>query len=556
MKKSLLVLSALTTLAAVAAPSVDFSVDKGPVRRELHSSGYAPQLYPRYDYKGEADVKAMGLYAARTHNWAIYNCAQRICDLGLVFPLAHLDPADSSNYYFDATDEALRLARMSSAGSMKIFYTLGNSTDYTGDVAFNGAMPTNFAHTAEVMTGIVKHYNEGWASGKEWGIEYWEIWNAPDDTANHWYNPDLTATELMNKFAEFYAVCLKKLKTEFDGKGYKFGGPGLSSWDTTWLTAILDACAAEGVAPDFISWQVFTNDPTALATQAETARTWLDNKGYTDTEIIIDEWHYIRKGSWSGITENATSQSHYYQAHDDQSRTDGAWAIDSGVFNLSALARLQYSSLDQAYYYGCGSSGTGPSATWAYKNYMGTFNKNFYSLCGFGEIMNSATKLVGATHDGTTTVLGATDDTGRKGCVLVSDYRSTSSSSSLSVNLTGFKYGISNVVARVLDKSNNFAPATVSYAAASDEGGTLTLTKNYTGSSSWFSSTYASSAFIVTFDILPHEHVWSAWTTNAVPTCTSEGQRTRTCNSGECADYPTVETTGTVRFFKPDVKDE
>ena len=102
--KSLLTFASLSlSLAAVAEPSVDFSVYAGSVRRELHSSGYAPPYYPRQDYNGDADVKAMKLHSARTHNWAIYNCAERVCDLGLVFPCADLDPADESNYYFNTT---------------------------------------------------------------------------------------------------------------------------------------------------------------------------------------------------------------------------------------------------------------------------------------------------------------------------------------------------------------------------------------------------------------------------------------------------------------------
>ena len=525
--KAILTLASLSlSLAAVAAPSVDFSVYAGSVRRELHSSGYAPPHYPRQDYNGDADVKAMKLHSTRTHNWAIYNCAQRVCDLGLVFPCADLDPADSSNYYFDATDQVLSLARSSNAGSMEIFYTLGNSTDYAGDKAFNGLMPTNFEHTAAVMAGIVRHYNEGWASGKRWGIKYWEIWSTPDDAKNYWYREGLTSTQLRDQFASFFAICLKKLKTEFPT--CKFGGPGLSSWNTDWLTAILNACADQGVAPDFISWHAYTNDPAGLAQQPATARAWLDARGYTATEIIIDEWHYLPNNSWNGITKYATSQPYVYLSH-DPANSSAVWGIDSGVFNLSVLARLQYTALDRAFYYGCGYSGVGPSSTWAYYDYYGSLNKPYHSLKMFGQVAASATHLVQATSDGTVTVLGATNGDGTKGYLVVSDYKGTGTS--LTVNLAGVPRGISNLSAKILDKDNNLAVATASYAS-----GKLTLKKNASGSA----------AFSVTFDIEPenppHQHAWSAWTTNVAATCLTDGLATRTCTAEGCSEPPVAET--------------
>ena len=155
----------------------DFTRKAGKFNPDLHSSGWAPRSSTRAIQNDDEAVKAMNLRYARTHDWALINEGQRVVDYQYIFPLFDKDASDPSNYYFDATDHLLGLAR--DAG-LRIFYRLGTSIEHTDAVHFNALIPPDLNKTAEVFAGIVRHYNRGWANGKRWGVKYWEIWNEPD----------------------------------------------------------------------------------------------------------------------------------------------------------------------------------------------------------------------------------------------------------------------------------------------------------------------------------------------------------------------------------------
>ena len=83
-------------MLAVAAMA-DFGHETGKVRPELHSSGFGPTICSQTAQDLE-DVKAMGFKYARTHDWALVNSNQRVCDYFHIFPLMHLDAKDPKNY--------------------------------------------------------------------------------------------------------------------------------------------------------------------------------------------------------------------------------------------------------------------------------------------------------------------------------------------------------------------------------------------------------------------------------------------------------------------------
>ena len=69
-----LTLATVAMSAAVQAElaTADFTRDVGPVRPELHSSGFGPTICSQTE-RDLADVKVMGFKAARTHDWALVN---------------------------------------------------------------------------------------------------------------------------------------------------------------------------------------------------------------------------------------------------------------------------------------------------------------------------------------------------------------------------------------------------------------------------------------------------------------------------------------------------
>ena len=98
----------MTAIARVAAAlTADFSQETGRIRPELHSSGYGP-LICTCPQAVIDDVRSMGFKAARTHDWALLNKAERVCDYYHTFPLMHLDAKDPKNYVFGPTDYLLK----------------------------------------------------------------------------------------------------------------------------------------------------------------------------------------------------------------------------------------------------------------------------------------------------------------------------------------------------------------------------------------------------------------------------------------------------------------
>lgn len=142
--------------------NADFGREDGKIRPALHSSGFDPTICSQTE-RDLVDVKAMGFTFARTHDWALINPNERVCDYFHIFPLMHLAATDPKNYVFGPTDEHSGLK-----------------------VHFNLLIPDDFDKMAEIFAGTVRHYNYGWADGSKWCIKCWEVWNEPGGHNNMW----------------------------------------------------------------------------------------------------------------------------------------------------------------------------------------------------------------------------------------------------------------------------------------------------------------------------------------------------------------------------------
>ena len=427
---------------------IDFTKNVGKINPALHSSGFAPVLYPRGFYIVDEELKSLNLYSARTHDWALVNHGQRIVDTHFVFPLIHADPSDPQNYYFDATDAALKLAQ---DVGMKIFYRMGTSIEHTGDVHFNTKPPADPEKYAEVFAGIVRHYTQGWAKGFEWDIQYWEIWNEPDLHGACWDGTD-------EEFIFLFVTILKRLKKEFPS--LKIGGPALCGPKEDYLRKLLAACKAADVAPDFISWHHYGANVDYLVAQPARMRAFLDELGFGNTETSINEWHYIL--SWDGVHGSSSPDMRRRALEGPTGHNN----IDSAAFTLAVLSGFQLTPLDSAFFYGCSVDGN-----WGFADANRMFNKNFYALRMFGEIVAGYTVIVKCEFAGNTIYgLAALSDDGKKACVLLVDYRGTEQVLEAEIQ------GISNmkrVSATVIDNNRDAIPAAVSW-----EDGRLTFVKD------------------------------------------------------------------------------
>ena len=454
-------------VAAAAALEVDFTKDVGKIRPELHSSGFGPTICSQ-TAQDLADVKAMGFKAARTHDWALVNANQRVCDYFHVFPLMHLDAKDPKNYVFGPTDYLLKRTR--EEAGLDIFYRLGTSIEHSGKkVHFNALIPEDFDKVAEIFAGTVRHYNRGWADGFRWNIRYWEIWNEPDGIENMWFPKegiegladealDAKRAVCRAEFATFFVKVLKRLKDEF-GDEIKVGGPALVGYNETWLREILGACRAAGVAPDFVSWHGYRSNPMAFNQDGERCRALLDSYGFAKCEMIVNEWHYFGYDdySWDDM-QRCSDPAVKARVWTGPRSHNGSY---SAGFALTVLANLQRSKIAQAYYYGCSHVGA-----WGFKDAYQKKFKVFYALKMFGDFVKANETMCASTSEGPLTTLAGRSANGRKELLFVF-HGGTNTACSVSV-----KGATAVKSCTVLDETRDLEPQSVPF-----KDGVLTLEK-------------------------------------------------------------------------------
>ncbi len=474
--------------------SVDFGKITGRVRRELHSSGFGPQICscPR-EYID--DIKSMGFLNSRTHDWALLNSNERVCDNHHIFPLTHLDPKQESSYHFAPTDYLFKRTREETGHG--IFFRLGTSIEHSGDkVHFNSLIPDDFDRVAENFAATVRHYNRGWANGHEWNIKYWEIWNEPDGFNNMWCLPDgddgigdtpeakktdraARDAKRQELFVKFFVACLKRLKSEF-GDSIKVGGPALCWMNEKYFSSILEACRKEGIAPDFISWHHYMENSDDAIDAIAKGRRLCDSFGFKKCELIINEWHYFSYSDYDWQKLRSPDPEIIRKVWTGPRSHNG---IDSSCFNLSTLSRFQNSALDQGYYYGCRNTGS-----WGYMDENKQKYKVYHGLRLFGEFVRKyqikcAGSCLNPKGPEIMTAMAARADGGKKMALLVSDYRVRTRE--ITVNVSGVPAN-AVVSARVHDYTHDIAPADFSF-----ENGRLVLRK----------ADEESAAFLVEFEV-------------------------------------------------------
>lgn len=385
----------------------DFGTKNGMIRKRLHGSNYMPNISSQNVTDFNSDFTKLHLTEARTHDQALNNPGQRVVDTVFVFPREDADPSDPANYYFKATDWLFQNLR--SCGT-QVYYRLGVSIEHSlPEHHFNTEIPKDNLHYAKILAGIIRHYNYGWADGFQMEVPSWEIWNEPDIGCRMWNGTK-------EQFIRFFCDVLKYLKQEFPNE--KIGGPGMCTLRKEWFEPLLAACKEEGIAPDFISWHFYGSDPAALIQETFKAREMLDSFGFAGTGLHVNEWHYLL--TWEGLHTNVTEEK-FLKAMNGPT---GMFGIDSAAFNTALFSGWHDSPLDAAYYYGAGRPAGGGS--FGLHTMSRRLNKNYYSLKMFGAIVHEYPVRI-AAEGGTETqwILAASDESGKRGALLVTDYRGT-----------------------------------------------------------------------------------------------------------------------------------
>ena len=256
------------------------AVNNGPI------GGGVRKTYGNFETYKEACIPF-----ARNHDASFFTGygGEHTVDVHRIFKNFDADETNPENYIFEPTDRYLQT--IIDAGT-KVFYRLGASIEHGYN--YGTRVPKDFAKWARICENIIRHYNEGWANGFNFGIEYWELWNEPDCRNADGSNPCWQGTD--DEFVEFYGVVSKYLKEKFPN--LKIGGPAFCHpWESSEndIKAKLIKSVAEGKAHmDFYSYHWYGKRIEDIVSTFKEGRRNLDRRGLTEVPTILNEWNYIR----------------------------------------------------------------------------------------------------------------------------------------------------------------------------------------------------------------------------------------------------------------------
>lgn len=307
---------------------IDFQKNCGAVK-PLHGVNNSPMRLNGT----QPEFQAAGIPFVRTHDPAGAWGGTHYGDIPNIFPDFDADENDPASYDFAFTDAWLK--PLVEAG-VKPFYRLGVTIENNWRIkAYNIHPPKDPAKWARICEHVIRHYNEGWANGFHWDLEYWEIWNEPE-------NPPMW-TGSMEEFFELYRVTATHLRKCFPdirigGYGgcgfYAVTGHNTSDFYRSFITWFHEFCKLvrrEDLPFDFYSWHLYTTDPALIVEHSEYVRNTLDQYGLQKTQSIFNEWNYVDRSSKT--------------PWDDMKEMPGA------AFVAAAFALMQHSSIDSAMYY-------------------------------------------------------------------------------------------------------------------------------------------------------------------------------------------------------------
>lgn len=305
MKKTMMMAAygafALTCMAQTTEITVDFTKDENRLIRPLHGVNNSPIRHNAKMYEFQ-DAK---IPFSRTHDTGGAFGGHCYVDIPNLFPDFDADETDPASYRFEFTDQLLKSYVKS---SVKPFFRLGTTIENNWKIRiYNIDPPKDFHKWARVAEHVIRHYNEGWANGHKMGIEYWEIWNEPENPPM-WHGTK-------EQFFEFYKVVSTHLRKCFpDIKIGGYAGCGFYAVNResskksefaqsflTWFNDFLALAKKHSLPFDFFSWHLYTSNPEEIAVHSEYVRRKLDEAGFTKTENIFNEWNIFEEGNeWSG----------------------------------------------------------------------------------------------------------------------------------------------------------------------------------------------------------------------------------------------------------------
>ena len=235
----------------------------------------------------------------RLHDTGYHGNAHYV-DVPYIFRDFSADPDDEKSYDFTLTDYYIRPLI---ENGIKVMYRFGVTIEHEPK-KYNIFAPSDPQKWADVCEHIVRHYNDGWANGFHYGIEYWEIWNEPDGL-----NPECEPFGCPNwigtaeEYYELYsctAKTIKELHPDVKIGGYsscfilgKFDNGRWVAGDASYFTNFLEHIIREKAPLDFFTYHGYLGRKYLEKIEIESSfvNETLNHYGFTKTEIIDAEWN-------------------------------------------------------------------------------------------------------------------------------------------------------------------------------------------------------------------------------------------------------------------------
>jgi len=371
--------------------TIDFNKVTGMIK-PMHAVNNPPTVpfdaYGLYGKMREANIPYV-----RLHDTGGAFGGARYVDVENIFPDFSADEKDPASYDFAFTDALL--SSLAKAG-LKPFYRLGCTIENNHKLKAYHIFPPADPHKwARVCERIIMHYNEGWADGYHYGIEYWEIWNEPDNEPEITENPmwrgtqeeffllyDITAKHLKERFPRLkiggYASCGFYAVTAADYSETAGSTPRVEYF-LDFFHNFLKYVKANGSPLDFFSWHSYAGVSENVK-YAAYARENLELYGCGGAEVIFNEWN-------PGVKNRGTAADASYIA--------------------AMMCAMQKTSTDMCMYY----DGQINSP------YCGLFSgdrqsvfKAYYAFRAFGELYSQKNEAFSETSGGGLYVCAASGD--------------------------------------------------------------------------------------------------------------------------------------------------
>ena len=350
---------------------VDRSECVGKIK-PMHGVGQPP--YNGIDFSMFKYLKDAGIPFSRLHDVGFFY--GRFLDIPFIFKDQSKDPEDETAYDFSFAD--LLITALVENG-VEPFIRLGVSIEnYCAVKAYDIYPPKDKLKWAKICEGIIRHYTQGWAKGFNYNIRFWEIWNEPDNYEDPMENQMWRGD--MEEYFELYGVASKYLKDKFPH--LMIGGYGScgfydlkksfvananssprKEYFIVFFKRFLEYITANKCPLDFFSWHSYDTVENN-AVYAKYARDTLDEAGYKDVHISVNEWNSLV--NLRGTAKHAAVTAAMMLSFEDL-------PVDSAMFYDARLGTSVYGSMFD------------PSSREPYKTY--------WSFVAFNELYKRGEKL-------------------------------------------------------------------------------------------------------------------------------------------------------------------